>query len=419
VKANRPATFYLPIKFDPTILPSFLRDYASYFLNLIHWRSICWQADENNFVRLKHDYLVKVIPKVILPDVRDALVGAGVVEWDDDYAIGKKCMGYRLAPGYRRTRRVVCTNEVLTRRIRRVNSKRERALTPTHRWLWGKLGRLAFDMDRAVSIIATLRPEPSSCLTISEYREQRAEFCQKLADGEHYFDCDRYGRVHTLLTSLDRELRCCLSVGGRPLVGLDLKNSQPLIVGMVARQFYSSKNAPRRLSAMAFGGARHPYAYKLFRGGGSSSSPPDVEAYVRECERGTFYESLMTPGEDRGAFKEKFYTEVLFGRNRYHSPLKKKFELRYPHVAHMLRVLKKNEYQRSAWVMQHFEASIFIHRICGRILREGPLLPLYTIHDSILTVPDAVGYVRSVILEEFAKLGVRPRLHKECYDGRR
>lgn len=65
--------------------------------------------------------------------------------------------------------------------------------------------------------------------------------------------------------------------------------------------------------------------------------------------------------------------------------------------------------------MQHAESSLFIGAVCGRIMREGPSVPILTIHDSLLTTPQYVDYAESVIREEFDKLGVSPRLKEEDY----
>jgi hypothetical protein len=62
---------------------------------------------------------------------------------------------------------------------------------------------------------------------------------------------------------------------------------------------------------------------------------------------------------------------------------------------------------------------VFIHRVCGRVLEERPGVPLFTIHDSLLTTPEHVGYVRGVIREEFAELGVRVTLKPHSEGDRR
>ncbi len=114
--------FYVPTEFDSSTVPKSQRDYAYYFLNLLHWKWICWQSDSRGYARLKHDYLTRIIPKSIWPDLRDSLWGDGVIQRDNVYDEGRKCYGYRLHPNYRQARRVVCNNAVLCKRIERVLS---------------------------------------------------------------------------------------------------------------------------------------------------------------------------------------------------------------------------------------------------------------------------------------------------------
>jgi hypothetical protein len=127
----------------------------------------------------------------------------------------------------------------------------------------------------------------------------------------------------------------------------------------------------------------------------------------------------MDQGEDRSAFKEKFYGDVFFGKTCYRSKLKDRFEKRFPSVAKMLREMKKRDYRRSSWLMQNYEATVFIYNICNRIRAERPELVLFTIHDSILTVPSEVEYVASVIRDEFRRLGITPTLKREEYNASR
>ena len=124
------------------------------------------------------------------------------------------------------------------------------------------------------------------------------------------------------------------------------------------------------------------------------------------------YESLMRAGDDRDQIKRGFLT-AMYGKNHWRDPLKDQLTQLYPSVAGMLTSLKRHNYRHAAHVLQNAEAVIFIHTIADRIRQERPELPIYTIHDSILTVPPAIGYVRAVILDVFDRLGVHPFLRME------
>jgi hypothetical protein len=479
-KAAPPArelAFYIPVTFDSQQFPVDQRDLVHYFLNLLHWKWLCWQADEGTgFVRLKHDYLTKIIPRACWLGIRDRLVELGVIEWDHSYRPNTKAYGFKLATGYRKTRRVVCADDSLNRKVQKVYSQDRIPLLPVHEWLKEKLDLLDFDMPLAYSIIRTMDPPPKTGrMSDEEYRLLLTESCQKFTNGDLSLSVDRFGRVHTPITSLPKELRRCLVVDGQTLIGLDLANSQPLIAGICAKQFFKSRMSRSRLLKKTFEEGSNTYCYRELQemgkqaeeliGKNQSSTQPtshwtptnflphpritteeksqlaystdtydsaqvlhsavkqakdaDLDDYIRLCEQGQFYESLMEPGEDRHAFKEKFYGDVFFGKTCFRSKLKDRFDARFPSMAMMLREVKKRNYRHSSWLMQNYEATIFIYTICNRIRAERPDVMLLTIHDSLLTVPDEVEYVESIIMDEFRKLGITPTLKREDYSASR
>ena len=142
---------------------------------------------------------------------------------------------------------------------------------------------------------------------------------------------------------------------------------------------------------------------------------PDLASYLDECEQGEFYDSLMLPGEDRGRFKQRFFSDVLFGRDNYLSEMRDRFNEKYPTIASILAALKQYDFRRPSWLMQSRESTLFIGRVCRRIMKERPNSPLATVHDSFLTTAEHADYVEAVALEEFAKLGVQPTFKRETY----
>jgi hypothetical protein len=413
---DKPAAFYIPVNLDPRAFTAEDRDYGHYFLNQLHWRYVCFRADGDGFVRLKWDYLTRVIPRPVWHRIHDVLTLDGgrsgpVVETDGWYAPGRKAIGFRLGPAYRAVYRVECATDALNRKIRAAAAGRETRLLPVHHWLASNLGRLRFDADLAAAIIPTLSPDGGFRITPAEYAEMLTGLARRVADGERGLSCDRYGRVHTPLTSLPRELRRCVSAAdGSPLVGLDLANSQPLMAGLLARRFSRSESTAVRMCAAAFRGAGNPYCYRaLAEHADHPGVPADLRGYLGCCAAGTLYESF---GGDRERVKRRFMS-VLMGHNHYGGRAKDEFSARYPRVAEMLHAVRRKEHARAAWLLQNLEATLFIHRACGRLMRARPDLPVYTVHDCVFTVPDGVPAVRGVLLDEFARLGVEPTL-KHC-----
>jgi hypothetical protein len=68
-------------------------------------------------------------------------------------------------------------------------------------------------------------------------------------------------------------------------------------------------------------------------------------------------------------------------------------------------------------LLQRIESHVVIDVICKRIEQVNPGIPLYPIHDSILTTEEYVGLVRSVMERELLDyVGVAPGLTIESYD---
>jgi hypothetical protein len=147
--------------------------------------------------------------------------------------------------------------------------------------------------------------------------------------------------------------------------------------------------------------------------------PKDFGKYLRVCQSGQFYETLMTKkerrrgGNYRRLFKERFFV-VLFSRNkpkgRWPNKLRERFKAKYPTVAGVLKKLKSRNYRHSSHVLQNYEATIFIHRICRRLMEQHRGMPLVTLHDCLATTKEWVETVKQAIADEFAKSCVRPTL---------
>ncbi len=413
---------------------------ASYLLHTITQRRTGWHSDQDGLVALKCEYLRRLVGRAELPVVRRALAGAGVIDWRRDFVPGVRSMRYRIRERFQPSRFVTCRDAALLRRVRRVYAEDERRLLPVHRWLKSKLAALRIDVDRARSIVSGMMPDVDSGLDIETYRvllcDQITAFTEQLEAGDVRLTCDDFGRVHTPLTNLPKSLRCCVSSIEGPLIGFDLANSQPLFCGLVTSQYVNASKQNRQ-KIRTWKPSSNPYESRpkpASRGGcsvtmagsaqpiGSSGiyddrlcGPADVREYLRLCQSGRLYESLMTAGADRSTFKRRLFCDVFFGADRHPSAVRNAFAELFPTVAKVIAELKSQHYQRLAWLMQHKESSLFIGRACRRLMAERPNMPLVTVHDSIVTTDEHIGYVRAVLLDEFAKLGVRPAFTSEAW----
>jgi hypothetical protein len=148
---------------------------------------------------------------------------------------------------------------------------------------------------------------------------------------------------------------------------------------------------------------------------GCLRGPSNLTAYLELCETGRLYESLMPADADRSVFKKLFFRDVLYGMDRHPSAVRARFAASFSTAAEVITALKSDDYCRLARLMQHRESSLFIGRACRRLMAERPKMPLVTVHDSLVTTIEHIEFVRAVLLDEFAILGVRPQFTEDVW----
>ena len=218
---------------------------------------------------------------------------------------------------------------------------------------------------------------------IAAYREQ----IRWIRDKSWFYEFDgRNRRMYSNIASLTRELRPYLRVGGESLVEIDIKNSQPLFVGLMAK-----------------------------------AAGVDCDEYLRLCEADLYQHLADQGGFTRSDVKRQLMKTALFSPNHARAqrlPVKRLFDRLFPAMADYIRQQKTGQkskdddrpHGRFAVKAQYEESKFIIHTVCERIRRERPDCWVGTIHDSILVLPQDVEYVLAVMKEEFARLGVSPRL---------
>lgn len=397
---------------DPGIFRQSDRKYVAYLLNTIKWKRVCWDADRRGYSRLKTAYLRRVIPAEPLSRIIDKLESIGVIEIDHRFVPGKKSKGYRLAPDFWKSKRIICRNSRMIRAVRSMYETEQSTQTPVHRWLDSQLDRVEIDLDRAREMISKMSPADKTRIPVDAYRAILADTCEMIYHGDHRAHADRFGRYHSGITRLAKPLRQCLSVDGHSFINLDVANSQPLIAGILATEFHGSRFRAARLCDRRFATTVNPYRRRLPKVA-TTTIADDLLEYVELCESGLLYESFLHDGLSRDRVKRALLT-AMYGRNHWQDPIKTEIERRFPSLAEMLRRLKQRDYRHAARLMQNVESTVVIHTICGQIMREKPNAPICSIHDSLMTTPPYVDYVREMMIAKFRSLGVTPKIRKEC-----
>ncbi|WP_164102242.1 hypothetical protein [Candidatus Laterigemmans baculatus] len=413
---------YRPAGLDLSGLAEKHHEYAVFFCSeLIRRRIFDRQVMYREFVPVKRKHISPVfIPQDAYKPVRNFLIESGQVECDGYYTAGNKSFGYKLAEHLLQepSTVVLAKKSVLRHKLTKYHEKMKRlqSFQPVHQHLRGWLERLEIDRDAAVDFLDYRRQQeewgaPSELLAKkSQQRYLHAHASvTRIADGDFFFVGDKkYGRLHSNVTNLETELRPFLRLEGRQLVNIDIANSQPLFLCVLMGRYRGDL-----VSHCEVGKKSEDLDLVA-----SLLTEPDVREYARLCQNGRIYEELADGKVgSRREVKESFFAEVLFGdtRGKRGSRQLREFTRRFPTVRMVIDEVKRRDYRHLAHTLQRVESGFVLHRVCKRLADEHPGVPLFTIHDSIMTLPGFVNIVRDVLIEEFNCLGLSPMLRKESY----
>lgn len=343
-----------------------VKEQIQWFLGLLYWkhleRRLAWDAP----IILKYDYLKENIPR--WPEVWAWCNNLHLVERTAGYTPGERSYGYWTALPFRdQTHRLrEISHPGLAKRIRAI--QRRHLARPVLVHLKEQLARLSVDMEQFRS---TFSNHPN--------RRYYAAHLQTIQDGEIRLTRDDFsGRLHSNVSNMYKPLRALLRVDERKetLGETDIKNSQPLFLGIAAKE-----------------------------------AGFNDERYLRLCEDGELYEHMANRlGVIRQAAKSEILM-MLFAKQGYRSTAKSVFEMDFPSISAFIRKLKRKDHKRPARELQTFERKLLIDTVCERLRRRRPDMFLATIHDSILAQKEDCDLIVNVMHEAFANWGVNPRLN--------
>jgi hypothetical protein len=132
-----------------------------------------------------------------------------------------------------------------------------------------------------------------------------------------------------------------------------------------------------------------------------------------------FYKKVFNkiyPGKPfvKNLAKKSFYQFIYSSNQQNYWEEKQLISEAFPVATELFEFIKEKDYVLLSHIMQRLESILMIEVISRRIAAEKPNLPLFTVHDSIATIPAEVDYVKKVIKEEFKRyLGIVPKLGVE------
>jgi hypothetical protein len=281
-------------------------------------------------------------------------------------------------------------------------------------------------------------------------------------------------RLHTPITRLPKYLRKYLSYDNKPLISLDIKNSQPYLSLQILNGEFFKKTQGKKNNKLNKGrsllctlsaetieniedSSLRNYINDVLSGElydrfvNVAKNDPlyyskrnkikkdfllalyDIPREMPSSRTKRFIEAYPMPFENFNSFKQ-IETGTLRKRRLYSKEnrkdrfLESKFD---PNDSDALALNKVNAvlglnkpeidyklvdegYARLACILQRLESYLVLDVVCKRIQIEKPKVPLVTVHDSIATTEENVNYVEGLIKEELKKaIGFEPKIEKE------
>ena len=381
----------------------------------------------------------------------DYLVEAGVLECDNRYINGEKSRGYKFAQGYDLLKCEEIDDYFIHNWHHKSKKKKPSQKGYNHLYRWFKKDALKIDFQSAQDFILAeyyrkkdypelweshIKWDKVLKKEVVKYKNPLTQYTSsfinisRLAQGDYNPFVDKnVHRFHSNITNLKKELRNFLTYNGEPLVSLDLKNSQPYdSILLLDKDFWSENTSittkPNYSNYITTTTYPSPIMLsKVFE----TLDNTDVQLYKELVTNGTLYEffgeklfqDYGIEEKDRGKLKTMMFTVLFTGKNNT-SLSKKVFKKYFPSVNLIFDTIKNKKKEQLPLMLQRIESELILKRICKRISKERPSVPLYTIHDSVSTTVSNKDYVEQIMLEECIKMiGEKPTILPEYWDSKK
>lgn len=407
------------------------------------------------FKQLHHNYSA----------ILNHLLDANVLITDRRFIVGEKCRGYRFAHTYtgQPLKTLTLNNNVLSRNVKRQDKIAEehaksRLVGYDHLTRWYLDPGLEIDKARALAWVDNyladkmvfdsslsseeIEVEAKKIIDTCEGYKLIIEFIAAGNWGYKNIVVDEFaGRLHAPLTWLKKELRSFLTYKGQKLVNIDIKNCQPYLVTVLLDPVFWSPVPESGSSIIRLQEINPSLYYELSNYPTYSTCIilPLLENLPRHASRANQYKQLVCSG----TFYEYFQKELLKGLPTDHSH---KFQSRdkvkkavltllncenqlsehytssrlfahlFPEIDNIISFIKTVDNAYLACVLQRVESHTVLKEICKEIANERPQLPLFTIHDCIVTTVGNEEYVKEKVLKIMGdRVGIPPQVKFEYF----
>ena len=388
-------------------LPPHLRkkkylDAAATLLSMIHYIQ-SKKNMQNKMVEISTDYMCKVIGRHNAVAIRDHMIHAGLLVVNNHYIPGSKSRQYDVSPLLKPVAwtRYQVTDIPQVNRIRKHFSNRNLPSTDIEYLLYNCLTRIMIDNEVYNKI------EDMSWLRESGWKENWIQEIDKLSSQDWRFSRDRFGRLHTSITNLNKQFKKYLSVDNCKLVELDIGSSQPYFLGRLILEQLTNSYYIKSINFISPPPLSPHYGYHFLA--------EDLKEYLhlvtsQKDDLFTVIQQDCNSSQERSEFKDDFYRDVFYQKYNYCSKSKDAFTKRFPTVMNFMQEIKKENPNNASHMMQRAESEFVIEKVCKYLFERYPNIWLATIHDAILTTKEYENIVYNAMQELATPLPPKVRI---------
>jgi hypothetical protein len=432
----------------PPMFEKFCKDHLMYILGLINLIPSTNKDLKlrNDFVPINSRYLQRIVPNY--KKYLDYLLANGVLLTDNWYLKGEKSKGYKFTQKY--SNDLLCEVKLNSSSLRKRIAKHSKIplsqkIKYQHLLKW-YTGDLSIDWQSAFEYIMSdyhaktnkfkFHVWKSSKHTKSPLRQFSSAHVsiEKIRNGDFSLSIDdNVHRLHSTLSNMRSDLRQFLSFSNSCLASVDIANCQPyLSLLLLKSSFWSSKEVFNVLTVVKsykeiFNNISLYDSFVMLCKRAESLTDSDVHRFQELVLKGQLYDYMATvigtklgfEINNRKRIKELMF-QVLFTDNRFigqeDAAPKREFRKLFPTVYQLFSLIKQHEKANLPKLLQRIESHLVLQIITKRISKERSNLPIFTLHDSIITTIGNELYVKTVMQEELTKVaGYAPALKVEYW----
>ena len=377
----------------------------------------------------------------------------GIIQCDGYWVVGQKSLGYRFSQDHIsgieevEITKFTLKMGLLRRTLKWIEERKVENKGYNYLTKWIETDKLSIDWVRAKE---SIKEKKNQLLAGNEEnKESKIQFythlqyaAAKRFDNEFTakdYNFDKKGhRLYSPLTNLPKALRGCLLYDGKPLVGVDIKNSQPYLLSILFKESFWANYFRGDVKTKKTLKFRKLSIYKILEEVNINNIINSIKTfetlYGSDLQKVDFFNLVFEGGlykyiesHFKDYYPEDFIDEkvtkqqvlkILYSNDKIHflecyEPCKL-FNEFFPGIYPVINSIKSNNYKNISWILQNIESYLMIDVICKRINKLYPFLPIYTVHDSILTISGYEHLVHEIVQEELENyVGVKPKLKYE------